>query len=438
MRSKKKHLLLALIALLAAVLLVGGGFALGASPSVRGALKGVLPSAVTSGQGTGVSYALQDKVLRDLEDSYYQAVDPAALETDAISGMVAGLNDPYTVYLDPQDYASLNEDLSGSYSGVGMAVEMKDGFVTLTTVFKGTPAALAGIQPGDIIVSIDGASTASLSLDQAVAKIQGKSGTTVILGLYRPGASFASTATTTTVTTSVTTSPAATASSPSLLPPGGTTSDYSLVRQTIAIPAVDTEILDANGEKVAHISLYAFSQGSAAALRAQVKQAVETDKVSAIVLDLRGNGGGLVNEGVGVASIFIPQGVIVTTQGLHSPKVSYSATGEAYDQIPLYVLVDRYTASASEIVSGALQDYKRATLIGETTFGKGLVQTITPLSNGGAVKVTIAEYLTPQGRDINKKGITPDVVAASTPSTPNVDQVLQEALGLIGSSGTGK
>ena len=157
-------------------------------------------------------------------------------------------------------------------------------------------------------------------------------------------------------------------------------------------------------------------------------------QVSAIVFDLRGNGGGLVDEAVGVASIFIPHGVIVTMQGLHSPKESYDATGGAYAQIPLYVLVDQDTASASEIVSGALQDYKRATLVGVTTYGKGVVQSIEPLSNGGAVKVTTAEYLTPNGRNINKKGITPDIVVPNNPSTPNVDAPLQQALRLIGSS----
>jgi carboxyl-terminal processing protease len=186
--------------------------------------------------------------------------------------------------------------------------------------------------------------------------------------------------------------------------------------------------------KAAHITLQAFSKGSASALRAAVKQAIDTDKVGAIILDIRGNGGGLLDEGVGVASIFIPQGVIVTTQGLHSPKHSYDATGGAYPQIPLYLLVDQDTASASEIVAGALQDYKRATLIGVTTFGKGLVQSIEPLGNGGAVKVTSAEYFTPKGRNINKKGIVPDIVVPGNPATPNVDAPLQEALKLVGGS----
>jgi carboxyl-terminal processing protease len=163
-----------------------------------------------------------------------------------------------------------------------------------------------------------------------------------------------------------------------------------------------------------------------------VEKAVNVDKVAAIILDLRGNGGGYLNEGIGVASLFIKSGsTIVSDSGLHSPEHAYKATGGAFTDVPLYVLVDRNTASASEIVAGALQDYKRATLIGETTFGKGLVQSLEPLTNGGLLKVTSAVYLTPKGRNINKKGITPDVVAPENPATPDVDNGVNAALKLI-------
>jgi carboxyl-terminal processing protease len=384
-------------------------------------------NAGTSGNA-GVSYALQDTVLKHLENAYYQKVDAAALEEDAITGMVAGLNDPYTVYLDPSGYANLTGELSGSYTGIGMAEEMENGFITTTQVFKGSPAADAGIRPGDIIVSVDGAPVEGMTLDQAVAKLVGKSGTPVKLGMYRPPASFAATSTTTSTTVvGQAPTPPAVAKGPADLPPGGATRDYSLVRRQITEPQVTTTQLTANGKKVALVKLYVFSTGAAKAVRAAVKQAVETDKVAAVILDLRGNGGGLLNEGVGVASVFIPSGVIVTTRGLHSPEQTLQATGGAYPDVPLYVLVDAGTASASEIVSGALQDYKRATLIGVTTFGKGLVQSIDPLSNGGAVKITTAEYFTPKGRNINKKGIIPDVVVPAS-SSPSVDAPLQEAL----------
>jgi carboxyl-terminal processing protease len=346
------------------------------------------------------------------------------------------------VYMDPQEYASYQEHISGSYSGVGMTVEMKDHLVTIVSTFKGSPAQSAGIRPGDIILAVDGVSTEGENLDQVVGRIKGKDGTTVSLTLYRPvvpttttvaGGNGGST-TTTTSTAGSTDTTADSGADISQLPPGGETKDYTLIRKPIEMPVTESEILTAGSKKVKLIRFFAFSVGSAAALRAEVQQAVDVDKVAAIILDLRSNGGGIVDEAVDVASIFIPDGAIVSIEGLHSPKKVYAATGGAYTQVPLYVLTDPYTASSSEIVSGALQDDKRATLVGETTFGKGLVQVIEPLSNGGAVKVTTAVYLTPKGRDINKTGIVPDVVAPDDPNTTSVDECVQAALKLF--SGT--
>lgn len=445
MRNVTKIPLLILVGLLAAILLVFGGVLLGLHPSVQDVLRPALPAAWTGAGGTTVDYRLQQEVLDKLDATYYKPVDDSKLVADAIDGMVAGLDDPYTVYFDPDEYASFREQTSGSYSGVGMTVEMKDHLVTIVSTFKGSPAETAGIKAGDIILEVDGVSTDGLDLDQVVGKIKGPEGTQVTLKVYRPpysttstlsgsrpGADQATEPTAPATESTTTTENQSGAVDNSQLPPGGITTEYPLVRKSIDIPVTDTEMLSVDGKKVAHISFYTFSEGSARALRDEVRKAVETDKVDAIILDLRSNGGGLLNEAVDVASIFISSGPIVSTQGLHSPKEVYDATGGAYTNVPLYVLTDPYTASASEIVSGALQDDKRATLVGETTFGKGLVQSIEPLSNGGALKVTTAVYLTPLGRDINKKGITPDVVAPDDPNTPNVDETLQTALGLIG------
>jgi carboxyl-terminal processing protease len=319
-----------------------------------------------------------------------------------------------------------------------MVVELKDHLVTIISLFKNSPADVAGIRPGDIIVAVNGTSTSGQNIDQVVGEIKGVDGTTVKLELYRPPTSTTSTtvagATSTTTTTDETDTTETVDTSQ--LPPGGTTQQYTLTRKTIAIPVTERQTLTAGGKQVALIKFFAFSSGSAKALRAEVQKAVVDDHVAAIILDLRNNGGGLLNEGIDVASIFIPSGRIVSTQGLHSPEEVYNAEGDAYAQTPLYVLTNPYTASASEIVSGALQDYKRATLVGETTFGKGLVQTIEGLSNGGAIKVTTAVYLTPKGRDINKKGIAPDVVAPDDPNTPNVDETVQKALDLIAAATT--
>ena len=423
--------------LVAAILLVLGGFLLGTRDDLGSALRGLFP-VVAGSSASGDSYQLQQEVLDKLDSTYYKAVDDAALHADAIDGMVAGLDDPYTVYWDPTEYASFKESTSGAYTGVGMSVEMKDHLVTVVSTFKGSPAAQAGIRPGDIIMSVGGESVQGLSIDEVVSKIKGVEGTTVNLELYRPLPAT----TTTTVAgeagakgeTTTTTEPGP--ADVSQLPPGGETKGYTLTRRTIEIPVTETKIVEAGDKKVAVISFFTFSQGSAAALRSAVKQAVEVEQVDAIVVDLRGNGGGLLNEGVDVASIFIPEGDIVSTEGLHSPKQVYKATGGAYPDVPLYVLTDPYTASASEIVAGALQDYERATLVGETTFGKGLVQSIEALSNGGALKATTAVYLTPKGRDINKKGIIPDVLAPDDPATTGVDETLQAVLKLIASAST--
>ncbi len=435
MQSNKRVPLIALLGLVAAALLVFGGFYLGASPGGRDALHGILPASYKQANGD-----LQNEVLQKLEGSYYQTVDPANLQEQAIKGMVASLNDPWTIYFDPKENTAFQQEESGSYSGVGMVMEMVDGFATIAQVFPNSPADLAGIKPDDIIVAINGVSTKGMVLDDISVTILGAAGTKVELKMYRPAASTTTTtiseSTTTTTTqgstTTTTNATSQTAGDPATLPATGSTKQYSLVRATISVPVTKVEMLSAQGKQVALVHFYQFSAGSAAELRTVVEKAVNVDKVAAIILDLRGNGGGYLNEGLDVASLFIKSGsTIVSDSGRKSPEHIYKATGGAFTGVPLYVLVDRNTASASEIVAGALQDYKRATLIGETTFGKGLVQSLEPLSNGGLLKVTSAVYLTPNGRNINKKGITPDVVAPEDPATPNVDNGVNAALKLI-------
>jgi carboxyl-terminal processing protease len=434
MRRSLKIPLLVVGGLIAAVMLVFGGFLLGARDDLGTALRGIFP-VVSASPASSDSYDLQQEVLDKLDSTYYKAVDDAKLHAKAIDGMVNGLDDPYTVYWDPEEYAAFKETSSGAYTGLGMTVEMVNNLVTVVSTFKASPADQAGIEKGDVITSVDGQSVQGLSLSEVVAKMKaGPAGTSVDVEMYRPPVSAT---TTTTVAggsaaagATTTTTEAGTADLTEL-PPGGETKNYTLTRRNIEIPVTETKYLQAGDKKVALIDFYTFSQGSATALRSAVKQAVEVEGADAVILDLRSNGGGLLDQAVGVASIFIPEGNIVSTEGLHSPKQVYKATGDAYPDLPLYVLTDPYTASASEIVAGALQDYKRAILLGETTFGKGLVQSIEPLSNGGALKATTAVYLTPLGRDINKKGISPDVVAPDDPATTSVDETVQAALKLI-------
>ncbi len=405
-------------------ILVAGGVIMGAHPAPRNLLRAVLPGAVADVlMGESVGFPLQDEVLDKLESTFYQPVDPADLEDDSIRGMLKGLNDDYTNYLDPEQYSMFQERAGGSYSGVGMTVEMRGPYVTVVSTFRDSPAAKAGIASGDIILAVDDQETAGLSLDDVVSQIKGTEGSEVKLKVYHVPAGYVP-------------EPVADNGADPHLPEGGTAEDVVLVRMNIEIPVIEVETLRAAGRKVAHITFVTFSKDSAEHLRAAVTKAVDEDGVAAVILDLRRNGGGLLNEAVDVASIFIPDGVIVTTEGLHSPEEVFTAHGNAVDPaIPVYVLVDEFSASASEIVAGALKDTGRATLVGAKTFGKGLVQTLISLSNGGALKVTTAVYLTPAGNDINKKGIEPDVVMPDDPDTSGVDETLQKALSLATAGG---
>lgn len=401
------------------IVVASTGVVLGAHPVSRNVLRGVLPGGVAGVLlGDSEGFALQEEVIEKLDATFYRSIDAADLEDDSIRGLLSGLDDPYTNYLDPEQYSAFQERAGGSYSGVGMSVEMRGSYVTVVSTFRGTPAAEGGIEPGDIILAVDGEEVDGLSLDDVVSRIKGDEDTEVTLKIYHvpPGSA----------------PPPVEDGVEPHLPEGGTSEDVTLVRKSIVVPVLEVEMLEAGGDPVAHIRFITFSEDSARRLREAVIKAVEEDGAAAVILDLRRNGGGLLDEAVDVASIFIPEGVIVTTEGLHSPKDVYRARGDAVDSsIPLYVLVDEFSASASEIVAGALKDTGRGTLVGGTTFGKGLVQTILSLSDGGALKVTTAVYLTPSGTDINHTGIEPDVTASDDPATEDVDETIERALALI-------
>jgi carboxyl-terminal processing protease len=435
MRRAIKIPLLIAAGLVAAIMLVGGGFLLGVRDDVGSAVRGLFPAVAGSTATSGDSYQLQQEVLDKLKNEFYKPVDDAILHADAIDGMVAGLNDPYTEYWDPEEYAAYKQGTSGAFTGVGMVLQMEDGRPTTVSTIKGGPAAEAGVLPGDVIVAVDGESVDGMTLKDVVARVKGDEGTNVELELYRPPAA-ATTSTTVgetggAVDTSSTTSTEPPKADLSNLPPGGESKKYTLTRRTLEVPVTETTILEAGDRKVALISLSDFYQGSAAALRAAVTRAIEVDKVDAVALDLRDNPGGFLDQGVDVASVFIPKGDIVSTEGIHEARKVWTASGDAYADVPLYLLTNSHTASASEIVAGALQDYRRATLVGETTFGKGVVQSIMPLSNGGALKATTALYYTPNGRNINDIGIVPDVVAPDDPKTTAIDETVRAVLQLV-------
>ena len=419
MNRSLRTIILALVAVALGVAILGAGLVIGSHAGFSNLLRAALPAGLGNVVlGKEIVFPLQEEVLDKLDSTYYEKVRPRQLQDDAIRGLLKGLDDPYTHYLDPKEYTQFQEHSSGLYSGVGMSVESRGDFVTVVSTFKGSPAAGAGLVPGDVILAVDGTDTTGLTLNQVVSQIKGKEGTSVKIKVYHVPTGSAG--------------PVAGEAGTFQLPEGGTVEEVTLVRKSINAPVVETEILQAGGKKVAHISFVTFSEDSSVKLKQAVEKALRGDRVDAIALDLRKNGGGLLNEAIGVASIFIPKGTIVSTKGLHSPEQVFTAEGGAIDgSVPVYVLVDEFSASASEIVSGALKDTKRGTLVGETTFGKGLVQTVEPLSNGGALVATTAVYLTPAGIDINKKGIKPDVKAPDKADTPNVDETMQKVLELV-------
>lgn len=298
---------------------------------------------------------------------------------EAIRGMLATLDDPYTRFLDPREFKEMQIDTSGELSGVGIQLSLDKDTKELTVVspIEGSPASRAGVMPKDVITAIDGKSTKGMTTADAVKLIRGKAGSTVTLQLRRDG---------------------------KLL-------DTPLVRARIELHAVDTQVnTSADGTKIGYIRLKQFNANAAKDM-AQALKDLEKQQVQGYVLDLRSNPGGLLVASIAIARQWLNEGVIVSTKTRDGIQDTKRAVGRALTERPLVVLVNEGSASASEILSGALQDNDRAILVGETTFGKGLVQSVRGLIDGSGMTVTIAKYLTPSGRDIHKHGIDPDVRA---------------------------
>jgi carboxyl-terminal processing protease len=351
--------------------------------------------------------SVYQQVLNDLKSHYYRSVNVDKLAQKGISDTLAGLKDPYTQYFTPRQAKAFDQLLSGSYSGIGTELQPKGKRLIVARVFHDSPAAEAGVRSGDVIVSVNGKAAAGQPADLVAARVRGRAGTTVHLVLRRPDA--------------------------------GRLLKFAIVRSELTYPLTTSRIINDHGTKVGYVSLSQFATGAGD----QVRQAVESLQkrgAQRLILDLRDNGGGLVDEAVKLAADFLPSdSVVVSTQGLHSPREVLRTTDAPASTLPLVVLVNRNTASASEIVSGALQDHHRATLIGTRTFGKGVVQEELPLSNGAVLKVTVAAYRTPQGRNINHKGIEPTIVVKATAANATgtgagaSDPVLKRALQFLDS-----
>ena len=366
-----------IIALACALVALVAGLFLGGHP-------GALPDpvrAVFADDGHG----LRAEVMDEIEDNFVREVPRSQLEDASIRGMVRSLGDPFSHYFSPAERNRFQEVVSGEFEGIGVGVDQDRRGLLVLQVFRGSPAERAGIHKGDVIVAVGGRPIAGQASELVISKIKGKPGTSVRLTV--------------------------------LTPDTGRRRELVVERARIEVPIATGRVRSVGGAKLAVIRLASFSSGAHAKLRTRIDQLLGRG-AKGILLDLRGNGGGVLEEGVLVASVFLEEGPVVSTKGRSRGERRLDAQGGAIDpRIPVVVLTDRGTASAAEIVAGALRDRRRATVVGTRTFGKGVIQEVTPLSNGGALQITVGRYFLPSGANLAGKGISPQVVARDEPRT---------------------
>ncbi len=374
-----------------AVLVVGAflsGYQLGTG-------RGVVARPVGSGAAAGGFELLRE--LRQLIGTRYvdRQVSDDQLLFGAARGMLDSLGDPYTRFMDPRAFTEFKEASAGTFSGIGITMELVDGGVVIISPIPGTPADRAGLQAGDRIVRIDAHPTHDMALQRAVALIRGPEGTGVRLTVVRAGRTFELA-----VTRSVIHAP-------------------SVAGEEVLDPAIRSRL---HRLGVGYLRILAFDQTTGQEFHQALWQ-VAASSPRGLILDLRSNAGGLVDSALRVADEFVPRGPMVSTIDRNGTRTSEYATGSAHYRSPLAVLVNEYTASASEIVAGAIQDNRLGTLVGIQTFGKGIVQTVFSLPRGAGTAITTYEYLTPAGRSIHRKGLTPDVIVGARLEGRPLDEV---------------
>ncbi len=367
MQSTRRHPLTFILALMLPVLLIAGLW-LGGHPED---LPAFVRNAFVADQKTRVV----DEALQRISSDYYRPISTGQLSDASIAGVVASLHDRFSHYLTKSEYSEFVSP--PHFTGIGVEVDPTHEGLLIAHVFDSSPAQRAGLKSGESIVAVNGHDIRHMSDESAVALIKGLPGTTVTLEIEAAPKKGTH----------------------------GSTRTIKITRAVVSEPVVASEMKVVHGVKLGVVALASFTPGA----HAEVREAVEHllhEGARGIVFDLRSNGGGLVEEAQLIASIFIPSGTIVTTRGRTQPTQTLIATGDAIPtSIPVVVLVDKNTASASEIVTAALQDHRRATVVGTHTFGKGVFQEEEPLSNGGALDITVGEYFTPNGRNLGGGGV---------------------------------
>ncbi len=364
-----KKIFLVSVALLAAIFFAAGTYQAGRVATA------------SDSSSTYEQLRLFASVLDLVQRDYVEPVKPQKLIYGAIEGMLTSL-DPHSSFMKPEDFKELKVETKGSFTGIGIEITLVDRVLTVVSPIEGTPAYRAGLKANDKIVKIEGKSTKNMSLIQAVKLLRGPKGTKVTVSIYRKG--------------------------------WHDIKDFVLVRDVIPIKSVKSRLLE---KSYGYVRITNFQSKTSSDLHKALKKLSSEGDLKGLVLDLRNNPGGLLDQAVKVSDTFLDEGLIVYTDGrLKEQQMRFTAHRSGTEPpYPIVVLVNGGSASASEIVAGALQDHKRAIILGTQTFGKGSVQTIIPLEDGAAVRLTTARYYTPSGRSIQAKGITPDIIVPFVP-----------------------
>jgi carboxyl-terminal processing protease len=359
---------------------------------VVGGTTGLTESLGFSGGGDSTRAQILDSV----EEDFYKKVDRDKLEEASYDGIVRSLDDRFSHYFTPEETEQFEKAVNDpQFEGIGVSVAENDKGLRIVQVYDDSPAKKAGLLKDDLITEVAGKSIAGQPSDVSTSKIRGKAGTSVRLTVVTPSTKRER--------------------------------EVTIERAEVDIPAAQGQMVERNGRKIAHVQLFGFSNGAHGQMRAELDKLID-DGAQGVVLDLRGNGGGLLREGILVSSTFIENGPVVSTKGRNRAERKYDAEGEAIaDKLPVVVLVDHGSASASEIVTGALRDRGRATVVGEKTFGKGVFQEVQELPNGGSLDLTVGSYYLPDGENIGGKGIQPQVKAKDDPKTQR-DEALPVAV----------
>ncbi|AGB42083.1 C-terminal processing peptidase [Halobacteroides halobius DSM 5150] len=343
-------------------------------------------------------------VLDVVKRSYVEKPDNDKLLTGAINGMLKSLDDPYTVYLSAQEYKEMKQGFSGEYSGIGIVITMKNNQLTIISPIKGTPGDKSGLQAGDLIMTVNGKATKEMTMTEAVKLMKGPAGTKVQLGIKRK-----------------------LENDKDKKQPKFKEFKVDITRAEVEVPFVTSKL---KKDHIGYIRISQFIQGAGQKVATRIDK-LHKQGAKAFILDLRNNPGGLLQEAANVSSNFLNQGPVVTIKGRNGQKQTIGLSDQINNiDAPLVVLVNGGSASASEIVTGAVQDYNRGVVIGEQTFGKGVVQSVVPLPDGSAIKLTTARYYTPDGRYIHHKGIKPDITIEQNLKT-KVDEQLQRAIKVL-------